>query len=332
MGLNFGVGQLLRVRAGQMLRLVATLPLLAVAMGAQQASAPDPSAPAFTIVLSGEQAPYKAAAASAAETLKAFPNSVRTVPLTELTNERLAKADAKDVFVAVGTEAAVRLHKALPASARLVYCMAGGIEVKELTSGHASTRGVTTDIPVAEQIKTLAEALPDARRLGVLYRASNARSQALLDALKGAAPTGYRVEAVDLDAQPSFAEAVKQLLSKQPDVIWTAPDSSVFSATNVQALLKDSLSAKVPVFGFSAQFVRAGAIVGVSVRPEDQGKRAGEMARDAANTGSAGSAPPTGPIQEGPRVRVGINMLVAERLGVSLAAGLVKRADDTFGQ
>ncbi len=285
-----------------------------------------------TIVLSGDQGPYKSASAAAAESIKDLQPQARTIMLAELDEKSAASARSTDIYVAVGTEAAVKLHRMLPDGAALVYCMTAGADAQDLTTGRSATRGITAEIPIPDQVALLAEALPAAKRLGVLYRASNARSCGLLSALKAALPGSMSLEAVDLDARGTVADALKELLSRHLDAIWSAPDSSVFSGAAVQAILKEALAAKVPVFGFSTQFVRAGAIVGVGVRSEDQGRRAGELVREALSGQPVRNAGSGAPIQEPPRTRIAVNTLVAERLGITLPGTLVSRADDVFGE
>ncbi|MFZ4575794.1 MAG: ABC transporter substrate-binding protein [Phycisphaerales bacterium] len=306
---------------------VALLPVLAaLLMLAASAGARDHAGTKVTIVISGDQAPYATAADAVDRTLTRNSLTATRVSNAELTNERLSSVAPGEVLIAVGTEAALRLHKEAPEGVRVVYCMSS--DSRELSAGRKSTRGVVTDVPIAEQVKLLTQALPKARRVGVIYRSSGARSAALKAQLEGALPDGMSVVAIDVDHETSVADAIRQLIASQPDVLWTAADSSVFNSTTVQALLKEAIAAKVPVFGFSTQLVRAGAIVGVGVRPEDQGDRAGALAVEAASAAAAGDAP----IREGPKVRVAVNTLVAERLGFELPDDLLGKADDTFGK
>lgn len=303
------------------------LPLLAALLSLAAHAGQRPASGArITIVLSGDQAPYVAAADAIDKTLERSSLTATRISNANLSDQQLADSPAGDVLVAVGTEAALRVHKEAPAGVRVVYCMSS--DSRDLAAGHASTRGVVTDVPISEQVSLLTKALPKARRVGVIYKSSGARSAALKAHLETALPDGLSVVAVDLDQESSLADAIRRLIASQPDVLWTAADSSVFNSTTVQALLKEAIAAKIPVFGFSTQLVRAGATIGVGVRPEDQGERAGALAVEAASGTAAWDAP----VREGPRVRIAVNTLVAERLGLKLPDDILGKADDSFGK
>jgi ABC-type uncharacterized transport system substrate-binding protein len=317
------------VRAGARYLLLALallgIPALALARA--------PSAPTETvIVLSSDAAPYKAAETSLRHELASTHTSVRTVLLNELTAPDLESLSrqATGSIIAIGSDAAASLHTRLPQSAPLLYCMAADPAGSGLTSGR-TTPGVCTDVPAARQAELLMKGMPATRTIATLYRASVPASAAMVDAMKKALPSGVELKPVDLDKHEHVAAAVDTLLALKPDLIWTGADPSTYNTGTIKALLKDALGAGVPVFGFSTQFVRAGAIFGVGVRPEDQGEQAGAIARgfivDAAV--AAREATAADRIRP-PKVRIAVNTIVAKRLNISLPQSLVGSADDVF--
>ncbi len=95
--------------------------------------------------------------------------------------------------------------------------------------------GVTTEIALAEQIKLLAEALPRARVVGMLYRSDTPEGKRGIEALRGALPADWRLEAVAVNEHPSIAAAIEALMRKNVDVIWTTADQKVFDGAAVRA-------------------------------------------------------------------------------------------------
>ncbi len=280
---------------------------------------------ATVIVLSSDAAPYQQAEAGIRRAREGA-GEIRTLRVDGLAAESLKELEksADDVVIAIGTPAAVKLHQSLGQGSRLLYCMVSDPERAGLTAGRR-TPGVTVDVPVSEQVAVIKRALPGARTIGVLHRASSDRSRTNLEALRAAWGSEYII-AIDADKHKDVAAALHELIDAKPDIIWTFADASVYDSTCTKALLKESLEAKVPVFGFSLQFVRAGALIGVGVTPEDQAEQAARMAADLTG-GKDVRAEPTGP-----RVRLGVNTAIGRRMGVRLPESFLRAVDETFGE
>lgn len=298
------------------------------AIGGALARGPGGAGMEVVVVLSSDAAPYKAAEAGLRAGLKGAAAEVRSVELGSVSAEAVRELAAGPgrVVVAVGTDAAARLRAMAPGQAFL-YCMVSGTDGAG-SAGDVRVEGVTTDIPLAEQVALIREAFPGARTIGCLYRADDEKSRRRVDAMRAALPPGLELRAVDLAAEPSVAAGVKSLVGAGPQVIWTVPDGAVYNAGMIRTLLKESLGAGVPVFGFSTPVVRAGALLGVGILPEDQGSQVAELVR--ARLTGAWSAPSVARAPIDPRARIAINKVVAERLGIRVPRSLMERADDVF--
>ena len=132
-----------------------------------------------------------------------------------------------------------------------------------------------------------------------------------------------------MDKHESVAEAIENLLAQKPDIIWTAPDSSVYEVTTVKALLLASIRAKTPVFGFSAGVVKAGTLLGIAIDPRTQGQQAAAMMVAMLNR-PAGAKPAADHVVEPPKFQIVLNLIVADRLSVSLPAPLIEKANQVF--
>lgn len=280
------------------------------------------------LVISGDAVPYQQAQEGATERLEREKHHVRAVSLAEVSAKG---ADATigasaDAVVAVGTPAACWLHKQLPANRTLVYCLVADPTSAGLTQGQ-KTYGITTEIPLAQQFALLAEGLPQARTMGMLYRSDTPEGNRLLGAVKDALPSGWQLVPAAVDKAGSVPQAIDELTRQHVDVVWTSADSTIYDAAGVRALLLASLRKRIPVFGFSAGFVRAGALLGVSVDPKSQGTQAADMVERLFKN----PADPTlKQVVGAESCQLAVNLIVADKLGLVLPESFVGKAFKAF--
>ncbi len=278
------------------------------------------------IVKSSDAEPYSQAEESLKSSLAEHHHVVRSVLLADVAAKGIESTVGKaGAVVAVGTPTAALLQKKLPAPIPLVYCMVPNPAGIGLAEGRASF-GVTTDVSLPVQLQTISESLPNARNIGILYRSDNQEGPRLLKMMEKSLPAGWHLEAVAVNDHPSVAAAIDALTRKRIDVIWTAADTSVYDSAAVRALLLSALRNKIPVWGFSPAFVRAGAILGVGVDPRAQGTQAAgitlklllnpEVSMERVHSPQA--------------YQLAVNLIVAEQLGVELPESVVRRAQFVF--
>lgn len=290
-------------------------------------ASPNPEAAETWIVLSSDAAPYRTCESALGRELATTHTTIRSMLLTELDDATLKQLSSKrsGAIVAIGSEAAARLQSSLSPEAPLTYCMVANPRASGLATGRA-TPGVSTDIPASDQFVAIKQAIPSIRKIGVIFKASSPRSVELLAEFR-ATVGQIPIEAIDIDSAGSPSDAIRKVVQAKPDIIWTAADSSVYNAGTIKALLKESLTASIPVFGFSSQCVRAGALLGLTVRPEDQAAQAAQIVRRFIE--SPGK-PPTSSIVP-PKFRLAVNSVVASRLDIRMPSELLRSADETFG-
>ena len=316
------------------------------------------SAAEIAIVLSGEESPYAVARDGASKVLTQEGHGVKALQLSQLTKDIKAAMSPKvDVYLAVGTRAAVLLHEQVKPPARLVYCMVAGPDRLGLTQG-APAGGVSTDVPADAQVKLILRAMSGTKTIGMLYRSDAPASEALLKEIQQAVPKDMRLVNVAVDRHPSVAAAIEALLGQKPDIVWTAPDPSVYDTATIRALLLASVRQRIPVFGFSTAFVKAGALLGVGVDPHTQGEQAAAMTlemlkRPPVSTGST-TKPALGSTAQSPAERpasttqqavggpagthavqppifqIAVNLVAAESLSITLPAELIESATHVF--
>jgi putative tryptophan/tyrosine transport system substrate-binding protein len=283
------------------------------------------SAADIVIVKSSDAEPYAQAEEPLRSQFAAHQHKVRTVVLADVNSKGIASLGTPGAVLAVGTPAATWLHGNLPPATPLVYCMVANPAGMGLAEGRASY-GVTTDIPYSVQFQVIAEALPNARTVGTLYRSDNPESRRQLKALESALPAGWRIESVAVNDNPSVAAAIDALVRKRIDLVWTGPDSAVYDSAAVRSLLLAALRNQVPVWGFSPAFVRAGAMLGVGVDPRAQGAQAAEVALRILENPAARIEKAIAPST----YQLAVNPVVAEQLGIQVPERLIRRAQFVF--
>jgi putative ABC transport system substrate-binding protein len=274
------------------------------------------------IVRTSDAEPYTQAEAALRQQLEGQKYTVKSLLARDASNQGISASIGKpDVVIAVGTAAAKWLHKELPADVKLTYCMVSDPAEATLLQGHPCA-GVTTDVPIADQIKLVAEALPHARSIGFMYRSNTPEGRESLADLQKALPDGWHVEPVAVNDFPSVAAAIDTLMQKPIDIAWTTADQKLYDSACVRSLLLSAVRNKIPVWGYSLAFVRAGALLGVGVEPGAQGRQAADLVagiiKDPASFKTRSIAPQ--------QFQIGLNLIVAEQIGIEVPDSVSHRA------
>ncbi len=278
------------------------------------------------IVKSSDAEPYRQAEATLHDRLLAPDHKVRSVLVKQLAEAGIGSSiSTTDTVVAVGTSAAAWLHNQLPGGVELIYCMVNNADEVGLLKGD-DCWGVTTNVPIAEQFKLIAEVLPSAKTVGLLYASDTPAGRATLQSLKDNLPHDWRVEAVAVNEQSCVAVAIDILMQKKVDVIWTNPDSKIYDAAAVRTLLRSALLNKIPVWGYSPAFVRAGALIGVGVDPSAQAAQAADLIKELGQHRDSVVERSQPPLQ----YQIALNLIVADQLSIGVPGALVQRATFVF--
>jgi putative ABC transport system substrate-binding protein len=242
-----------------------------------------------------------------------------TVTSAILDDKGQATAPPNAAVIAIGTEAATWSKAQAQSGVNSVFCMVADPDGAGLLTG-PPLAGVLTEIPVARQVALLRSALPQARVIGLLYKRGSTRGERTVSALKAAADSaGFSVTAVAVENKDEMGPALEHMLKNGVDVYWTMADGALYDANTIKAVLSAALEARVPVFGFSTAIVKAGAVVGVGIAPETQGKQAATLLQRRAG----GDALKAETID--PEFEVHVNQAAADRLGIKLPSDLTTR-------
>lgn len=214
------------------------------------------------------------------------------------------------VIVTIGTRAAndwAGSDDPRPVFATLVPAAAWQAAVPP---GAVARSAVYLDQPLARQLALVRVLLPPLRELGVVYGpSSHALRVELTDA---AARYGIVVNEHVAEPDTGINGAVVQVL-RDSEALLALPDQQVFNRYNVQSVLLESFRLRRPVIGYSASWVRAGALAALHSSPAQLGTEIAESVAGWLATG--GPLPPSRPSE---RYTLSVNRQVAVSLGLHL--------------
>lgn len=278
----------------------------------------------IVLVLSSDARPYLDAAESLESSLRNEQLSSKTVLSKELAAfgfNSFKRKHSPKFWVAIGSRAAAQLNTLLPASTQFVFCMVANPEKVGIDSGREHVAGVSVSKSLAEQFAIIQIAMPELNSIGMLYRSSSEESMHGLARVKKQLPEEWRLEAVDVDAMNSVSSAIQDVFQRNVHLVWTKVDASIYNRATVKSLLLASLRSGIPVFGFSGSLVKAGALLGFEADPVLQGKYAASMVLKCLDQ----NTPKPCFVASG--VTLSVNLVVADRLGITLPAELLNQAE-----
>lgn len=224
------------------------------------------------------------------------------------------------LFVALGAQAAQALAQAaLPAPVLCALLPRSSFERVLRSSGRKASSQFSAlylDQPLSRQLGLIQLALPEARRIGVLWGQESQAQASALNALAQA--RGLSLLAASVEQDEKLFPALKAVL-QDADVLLALADPQVFNSSSIQNILLTSFRAKVPLVAFSPAYVQAGALLALHVTPEQIGQQAATLAA-AVLQGKALSATPL----YSQDFSVAVNEHVARSLGLMLDAAALR--------
>jgi putative tryptophan/tyrosine transport system substrate-binding protein len=228
------------------------------------------------------------------------------------------------LIVTLGSAATTLMHSRVQ-ELPMVFCMvlnpvASGFVQSMQASGNNLT-GASLDVPAKVQFETLKAVVPSVKRVGVLYNPRET-GQVVESAVLEAAEVGLELILSPLDSSEKLQESLANL-QRRIDALWSVADSTVFASDrSIEFLLRQTLQYKLPFMGLSPAFVKAGALLALSVDYRDVGMQCGEQV--AAVLG--GRPPMSLPISVPRRLTLYLNMNVARAIGVEIPANTMAEA------
>ncbi len=294
-------------------------------------SAPAALARDYIVVLKSREAePYDIALKSLRRTLrdKGSDAQIEEFLLPEESparDDRLAEIKKKSpqLFVTLGSAATAQLSKVVKETP-VVFCMAlnpmaSGF-IRSMSSSANNLTGASLDVPPQTQFEALRSIVPTARKLGVIYNPQETEV-VVSQARKAAKEIGLDLIGAPVASEEKVPEALRSL-DKSVDALWSVADSTAFSSGSMEFIFKHTLRSKIPFMGLSPAFVKAGALMALSIDYQEVGAQCGGLVTRVL----AGEHPSSLPITTPQKVTLHINLKTAETIGLNIPADRLKGA------
>jgi len=172
-----------------------------------------------------------------------------------------------DLVIAMGSKTAGSLTDM---DAPILHCMT--------TNSPQDVPALVLGYPVEKQLELIASAFPKAKRVGVVY--SDDASAQLVNTATGAADRyGLRIVEVRIDGPDALNRSLEGLANRV-DVLWAVPDATLYSHATKRGVIVFSFRNRLPFFGLSDVWTKAGATIAPSFDHRSIGGQCAQLAGD----------------------------------------------------
>lgn len=211
------------------------------------------------------------------------------------------------LIVALGREA-VAVALAAKSACPIISAVTSASFAVESAAERQTPAAAVLDVPAAEFVAEVKAMLPGRERIGVVL--NPAQPTGLGEGLIGLARK--QAGSFHVAECPGPEQLLRAFLSLKgrAEVAVAVPDGALFNGATIKPLILASLENRLPIAGFSASFVRAGAAVGVYPDFRELGAQAAELALRLLRGEGAVTV-------EGPRkLTVAVNQRVGRLMGI----------------
>jgi len=231
--------------------------------------------------------------------------------------------DRPDLVIGISTPSA----QTLAASARGIPLIFSAVTdpiaaklVDNLERPGGLITGTSDALPLDKHLDLVAEIVPGARRLGVLFNPGEANSVSSVNQLREAAEKrGWEIVEGGAAKSAEVQSAARSLVGKV-DAIYVPTDNTVVSA--FESVVRVGQQAKLPVIAGDTSSVERGAAAAVGFNYYDVGRQTGRMAAEVLN----GKKPGDIPVETVQKTELFLNPGSAQKMGVTLSDALLQRA------
>ncbi|MFZ6870566.1 ABC transporter substrate-binding protein [Undibacterium sp. Di27W] len=196
-------------------------------------------------------------------------NAVKVFNLANYKSEDLPRTANNHLLIAVGTPAMTAMAQKPPAMAVLNVLVSRDSfqKIARQYNRHQDPHhfsAIYFDQPWQRQLNLVRTVLPGRNRIGILLSKDASDMMAGLQTASKDLDLQINVETVNDDSE--LLPALRRLLNNS-DSLLALPDASIYNRNNIPSILLTSYRQKVPLFGFSAAYVKAGALAAVFSSP-----------------------------------------------------------------
>lgn len=228
--------------------------------------------PAVLVVWTSGVAPFEEALCGLRSSLSGFEAVDLKSPSAESELEQATRRTPR-LVVAIGMNALTAVksrHFSGPVLATMILRSDGAA----VLGSAQKTGAIYLDVPLSDVTARLRATFPGKARLGMIR---NPARETAIDP-QGGRQHGFSIEPRDCGSPELLLKSLLSL-KRKADFVLLQPDASLYNEATARPLLMASIENQLPVIGFSASFVRAGAALGVYPDFQDIGAQTGEAAR-----------------------------------------------------
>jgi ABC-type uncharacterized transport system substrate-binding protein len=118
--------------------------------------------------------------------------------------------------------------------------------------------------PVERQIQLVVAILPDKRNVGILYTHVSKELNEIHQELK---EHSLKLQEQKVDNTQTLPDALKELLLGRSEMLLALPDAEIYNDSTIRNILLATYRRGIPLIGYSASYVKAGALCAVFSSP-----------------------------------------------------------------
>lgn len=165
------------------------------------------------------------------------------------------------------------------------------------------------DQPIERQLSLIAASFPDRNRIGVMF--DSPPPDELEQLRQKVSEYGLSLYEQEIASNKPLFEALQNVL-QHSNVLLALPDPTVYNSSTLRNILVSTYQAGAPLVGFSASYVRAGAMCAVFSTPAQIASQSGLAIRKFAETGTL-------PLPQYPKYfEIAVNDRVAQALQIDI--------------
>jgi putative ABC transport system substrate-binding protein len=252
-----------------------------------------------------------------------FENAQGDIPTTQLIARKLvSEVDLIFVVSTPALQAAINEVEEIPIVFGAVanpYIIGAGESAGEHLP---NVTGASSTAPMRQTMELMLEALPDTKRVGVMWDPANANTHYEMEvAREVAAELGLKIVEVTISGSSEVLQGAQSLSTKDIDAFFTILDNVVMDAFDSLAKVADQTH--IPLIAPATGLAEQGAAIGVGWDYFDNGYLAGQLVVRVMK----GEDPASIPFEPLAKKLIYVNPAAAERQGFTLPPSLLERAD-----
>ena len=258
-----------------------------------------------------------------------FQNAQADIPTAQLIAKQLNGPDVNLIFVAStpALQAVLGEVKEKPVVFGAIanpYILGAG----ESAEDHLpNVTGASATAPMRQALELTLEALPDAKRVGILWDPANANSRWNMEvAEEAAAELGVEIVSMTISGSSEVLQAAQALSTKAIDAFFLIPDHIVMDAFD--SLVKVADGAHIPLITSATALAEQGAAIGVGWDYFDNGYLSGGLVVRVMK----GESPADIPFQGLDKTLLHVNLEAADVQELHVPESVLQRADKVIGQ